>query len=282
MTLSWTASTDNVGVRAYDVFRGGAKVGHGHRRAARRRRSSTAAWPRTPPTRTTCSPATRRATRRRERAVTVTTGAACAQRRSAPSPRSPPTPTSRGAWCTLPDGTVLYGRRDAHDIIRLDPATGAKTTVGTVPNVQSTDGEGGLLGLALSPTFATDRWLYIMHTSPTDNRIVRIRLENGALDTATRAGAAQRHPAQQVPQRRPAAVRPGRQALRRDRRRPERRLRAGPSTTSPARSCGSTRTAPSRPTTRSATTCGATATATRRAWRSTPRAGCGSRSSATP
>ena len=56
---------------------------------------------------------------------------------------------------TLPDGTVLYARRDAHDVIRLDPATGAKTNVGTVPNVQSTDGEGGLLGLALSPTFAT-------------------------------------------------------------------------------------------------------------------------------
>ena len=77
---------------------------------------------------------------------------------------------------TLPDGTVLYSRRDAHDIVRLDPATGAKTTVGTVPNVQSTDGEGGLLGLAISPTFATDHWLYIMHTSPTDNRIVRIKL----------------------------------------------------------------------------------------------------------
>ena len=49
---------------------------------------------------------------------------------------------------TLPDGAILYSRRDAHDIVRLDPATGAKSTVGTVPDVQSTDGEGGLLGLA--------------------------------------------------------------------------------------------------------------------------------------
>ena len=54
-----------------------------------------------------------------------------------------------------------------------------------MPNVQSTDGEGGLLGLALSPTFATDQWVYLMHTSPTDNRIVRIKLVNNALVTST-------------------------------------------------------------------------------------------------
>ena len=78
---------------------------------------------------------------------------------------------------TLPDGSVLYTRRDAHDIIQLNPTTGAKTNLGTVPNVQSTDGEGGLLGLAISASYASDHWLYIMHTSPTDNRIVRIRLD---------------------------------------------------------------------------------------------------------
>jgi glucose/arabinose dehydrogenase len=82
---------------------------------------------------------------------------------------------------TLPDGTILYNRRDAHDIIHLNPATGAKTTVGTVPNVDETDGEGGLLGLAISPTYASDHWLYIMHTSPSDNRIVRIKLDNDKL-----------------------------------------------------------------------------------------------------
>ena len=77
---------------------------------------------------------------------------------------------------TLPDGTILYSRRDAQDIIRLNPANGAKTTVGKVPNVQGTDGEGGLMGLAISASFASDRWLYIMHTSPRDNRVVRMKL----------------------------------------------------------------------------------------------------------
>ncbi len=51
--------------------------------------------------------------------------------------------------------------------------------------MQSTGGEGGLTGLEISPTFNSDHWLYIMHTSPSDNRIVRIRYTNGALDTAS-------------------------------------------------------------------------------------------------
>jgi glucose/arabinose dehydrogenase len=51
-----------------------------------------------------------------------------------------------------------------------------------VPNVSGTDGEGGLLGLELSPAFRADHWLYIFHTTTTDNRIVRIRYLNGALD----------------------------------------------------------------------------------------------------
>ncbi|MFG1883913.1 PQQ-dependent sugar dehydrogenase [Micromonospora sp. NPDC049102] len=54
-----------------------------------------------------------------------------------------------------------------------------------MPNVQSTDGEGGLMGLAISSSFASDRWLYIMHTSPSDNRIVRIKMENDRLTTSS-------------------------------------------------------------------------------------------------
>ena len=89
---------------------------------------------------------------------------------------------------TLPDGTILFNERDAHDIVHLNPKTGAKKTIGTVPNVQSTDGEGGLTGLEINPaSFASDHWLYIMHTSPTDNRIVRIKYDPAAdsLTTST-------------------------------------------------------------------------------------------------
>jgi glucose/arabinose dehydrogenase len=113
--------------------------------------------------------------------VTVTTGAYCGNPVCHVTQIATETDIPWGL-ATLPDGTILYNRRDTHDIIDLDPATGAKTTVGTVPNVENTDGEGGLLGLALSPSFASDHWLYLMHTSPGDNRIVRIRLENGTLN----------------------------------------------------------------------------------------------------
>ncbi|MBW8805882.1 MAG: PQQ-dependent sugar dehydrogenase [Catenulisporales bacterium] len=82
---------------------------------------------------------------------------------------------------TLPDGTILYSERDVQDIIHLDPKTGAAKSIGTVPNVEGTDGEGGTLGLEINPlSFSSDHWLYIMHTSPSDNRIVRIRYDQAA------------------------------------------------------------------------------------------------------
>ncbi|MFI5835717.1 PQQ-dependent sugar dehydrogenase [Micromonospora sp. NPDC051300] len=187
VSLSWTASTDNIGVRAYDVYRNGARVG-------------TVSGAGTVPPSTTfidtaLTPTTSYQYYVRARdaqanvsspsnSVTVTTGSSCGA--SVCSVRQVTTDTDI-PWglVTLPDGTILYTRRDAHDIVRLDPTTGGKTPVGTVPNVQSTDGEGGLLGLAISPTFGTDPWLYIMHTTPTDNRIVRIRMQYGTLHTAS-------------------------------------------------------------------------------------------------
>jgi glucose/arabinose dehydrogenase len=88
---------------------------------------------------------------------------------------------------TLPDGSILFNRRDAHNIARLIPG-GAKTIIGTVPNVQSTGGEGGLTGLEINPvSFNSDHWLYIMHTSPSDNRIVRMKYNptTHTIDTST-------------------------------------------------------------------------------------------------
>jgi glucose/arabinose dehydrogenase len=186
VTLRWTASTDNTGVRAYDVFRGGVKVG-------------TVTGTGTVPPATSFIDSGLAGSTTYQYYVVARDGQANV------SPRSATTSVTTGAACTgvcavtqvgtdtdipwglvtLPDGTILYNRRDAHDMIHLNPATGAKTTVGTVPNVENTDGEGGLLGLAISASYATDHWLYLMHTSPTDNRIVRIKLTNDRLDLAT-------------------------------------------------------------------------------------------------
>ncbi len=82
----------------------------------------------------------------------------------------------------LPGGDGIYTERDAQTVIEVTPG-GAKTTLGKIPNVSGTDGEGGLLGLALSPSFASDHWVYIFHTSPSDNRIVRLKYNaNKSLD----------------------------------------------------------------------------------------------------
>jgi glucose/arabinose dehydrogenase len=44
-------------------------------------------------------------------------------------------------------------------------------------------GEGGLMGLAVSPTFAQDRLVYVFLTTQTDNRIVRMRYTSSGLGT---------------------------------------------------------------------------------------------------
>ncbi len=64
----------------------------------------------------------------------VTTGAACTNPVCEVTQIATDTDIPWGLT-TLADGTILYNRRDAHDIIHLNPTTGAKTTVGTVPNV---------------------------------------------------------------------------------------------------------------------------------------------------
>jgi len=180
-TLSWAASTDNIGVTGYDVYRNNAIAGttstlgftdsglaasatYQYNVAARDAQNNVSA---------------------RGTTLALTAGSACADVICATTQVAAETDIPWGL-AALPDGTVLYSRRDAHDIIRLNPVTGVKTTVGVVPNVEGTDGEGGLLGLAIPPGFpAQDTWLYVYHTSPTDNRIVRIRYVDGVLDTAS-------------------------------------------------------------------------------------------------
>ena len=73
----------------------------------------------------------------------------------------------------LPDGSALVGERDTGTILTVSPQ-GQRRAVGIIPGVVPTGGEGGLLGLARSPWFATDRWLYAYHSSSSDNRIVRM------------------------------------------------------------------------------------------------------------
>ncbi|MFF0159726.1 PQQ-dependent sugar dehydrogenase [Streptomyces sp. NPDC005263] len=73
----------------------------------------------------------------------------------------------------LPDGDLLVSSRDQGTITRVDGQSGKKTGLGEVPGV-SPAGEGGLLGIAISPDYAADHMIYAYFTSASDNRVVRM------------------------------------------------------------------------------------------------------------
>jgi glucose/arabinose dehydrogenase len=79
----------------------------------------------------------------------------------------------------LPDGNALVAERETGRVLQVSPGGGAAREVYRVPGVSAV-GEGGLLGLAVSPAYATDRYVYAYFTSESDNRIVRFRLGDGA------------------------------------------------------------------------------------------------------
>ncbi len=78
----------------------------------------------------------------------------------------------------LPDGSALVSQRDDGTIVRV--AGGRVSEVGAVPGVQA-EGEGGLLGIAVSPAFAEDRLVYAYLTAAEDNRVVRMRYDGKRL-----------------------------------------------------------------------------------------------------
>jgi glucose/arabinose dehydrogenase len=81
----------------------------------------------------------------------------------------------------LPTGDALVGERGTGRILRIPSDGGEPEHVATVPGVVA-DGEGGLLGLAVSPLFIHDSFIYAYLTAAEDNRIIRFRLVPG--DTA--------------------------------------------------------------------------------------------------
>ncbi|WP_442812514.1 PQQ-dependent sugar dehydrogenase [Streptomyces sp. NBC_01210] len=136
---------------------------------------------------------------------TSATGAPSASSGS-PSPKGPPAKGSvkvvstlteglKSPWgvAALPDGDLLVASRDEGTISRVDVESGKKTVIGSVPGV-APGGEGGLMGLALSPSFASDHQVYAYFTTESDNRIARVLYDEkkpagqqlGAPDTVLR------------------------------------------------------------------------------------------------
>lgn len=89
----------------------------------------------------------------------------------------------------LPDGRAVVTERDsARVLVVTAPEVGKEPTteqgkVDEVGRIPETDprGEAGLLGVAVSPAFATDKLLYFYVCTAEDNRVVRARLDGGKL-----------------------------------------------------------------------------------------------------
>src|SRR6201991_1007107 len=64
----------------------------------------------------------------------------------------------------LPDRSALVSERTTGRIMRITPS-GRKTVAMRVPGVATNAGEGGLLGLAVSPNYATDKLVYAYYTT---------------------------------------------------------------------------------------------------------------------
>jgi glucose/arabinose dehydrogenase len=79
----------------------------------------------------------------------------------------------------LPDGSALVSERDT-DLIKHVEADGTVSDVGKVKGVDGT-GEGGVLGIALSPTYDTDHLLFAYYTRGDQNVIARMTYDGSGL-----------------------------------------------------------------------------------------------------
>jgi glucose/arabinose dehydrogenase len=72
----------------------------------------------------------------------------------------------------LPDGSAIVGERDTGRLLQVFPDRSPARELMTLPGIDPA-GDGGLLGLALSPTFLQDGLLYAYVSTAADNRVVR-------------------------------------------------------------------------------------------------------------
>ncbi len=129
-------------------------------------------------------------------ASTSTTPPTTSTTTTAPATSSAPTPSAgpaqgsvtvgrtlatgiRVPWglARLPDGRVLVSARDSYQILSVNLGSGATMLLGTVAGAVSNvsqAGEGGLLGIAVSPTFTDDRLVYVYFSTASDNRVATV------------------------------------------------------------------------------------------------------------
>jgi glucose/arabinose dehydrogenase len=72
----------------------------------------------------------------------------------------------------LPDGTALVGERRTGRIFQVQPTAGKPVKLVQTLTGLDSNGDGGLLDLAISPTYHEDGLIYAYLTTTTDNRVV--------------------------------------------------------------------------------------------------------------
>ena len=81
----------------------------------------------------------------------------------------------------LPDGAAVVTERMSGRVLHVT-ADGALSQLGTIPGAVP-EGEAGLLGVAVSPDFASDNTLFFYITTGSDNRVLRAELDGSTLGT---------------------------------------------------------------------------------------------------
>ena len=181
VSLAWNASTDNGGtIAGYDVYQGTTKV------------STTTSLQATI---TNLSPSTSYTFTVKARDPDGNTSAASnavTAKTSAPGGAGGIPEYDKDiakvdlGWAVdfLPNGNALVTERDRFEILLVTPS-GQKTTLGKVPGAVGTNGEGGLLGLAISPNWSSDHAIYVYHTASGDNRIVKMTYDGSTLSSTS-------------------------------------------------------------------------------------------------
>jgi glucose/arabinose dehydrogenase len=83
----------------------------------------------------------------------------------------------------LPDGSALVTERDSGRVLQVTASSSVRP-VGTVDEAQANN-EAGLLGVAVSPTFASDHEVFFYASTNDDNRVLRTTLVDGRLGAMT-------------------------------------------------------------------------------------------------
>lgn len=76
----------------------------------------------------------------------------------------------------LPNRDALVAERTTGKILKISRKGGKPKVVRRVGGVDTNAGEGGLLGIAVSPNYKRDKLVYAYFTTSKDNRIARFRL----------------------------------------------------------------------------------------------------------